>query len=67
MTRLSDQSLIAFVATSQPDRAKEFYGDTLGLRLVAEEPPFALVFDAAGTMLRVTPIVTAQNVAVQSA
>ena len=54
MTRLSDQSLIAFVATSQPDRAKEFYGDTLGLRLVAEEPPFALVFDAAGTMLRVT-------------
>ena len=54
MTRLSDHSLIAFVATSQPDRAKEFYGDTLGLSLVAEEMPFALVFDAAGTMLRVT-------------
>ena len=33
-------------------RAKEFYRDTLGLRLVSEEPPFALVFDANGIMLR---------------
>ena len=42
------------VATSDPDRAKKFYRDTLGLRLVSEEMPFALVFDAHGTMLRVT-------------
>ena len=33
-------------------RAKEFYRDTLGLRLLSEEPPFALVFDANGIMLR---------------
>jgi len=52
--RLSDQSIIGFVATSDPDRAKKFYRDTLGLPLVSEEKPFALVFDAHGTMLRVT-------------
>jgi catechol 2,3-dioxygenase-like lactoylglutathione lyase family enzyme len=52
--RLSDQSSIGFVATSDPDRAKRFYRDTLGLPLVSEEMPFALVFDARGTMLRVT-------------
>src|SRR6267154_1544741 len=54
--RLSDQSIIGFVATSDPDRAKKFYRDTLGLRLVSEEMPFALVFDAHGTMLRVTTV-----------
>jgi catechol 2,3-dioxygenase-like lactoylglutathione lyase family enzyme len=52
--KLSDQSLIGFVATSDPDRAKKFYSDTLGLRMASEEMPFALVFDAHGTMLRVT-------------
>jgi catechol 2,3-dioxygenase-like lactoylglutathione lyase family enzyme len=52
--RLSDQNMIGFVATSDPDRAKKFYCDTLGLPLVSEQMPFALVFDAHGTMLRVT-------------
>jgi catechol 2,3-dioxygenase-like lactoylglutathione lyase family enzyme len=52
--RLSDQSLIGFVATSDADRAKKFYRDMLGLRLVSDETPFALVFDAHGTILRVT-------------
>lgn len=52
--RLSDQSMIGFVATSDPDRAKKFYRDTLGLPLVSEQMPFALVFDVHGTMLRVT-------------
>jgi len=52
--RLADQSIIGFVATSDPDRAKKFYRDMLGLRLVSEELPFALVFDAHGTMLRVS-------------
>ena len=33
-----------------------FYRDTLGLRLVSEELPFALVFDANGTMLRVSVV-----------
>jgi catechol 2,3-dioxygenase-like lactoylglutathione lyase family enzyme len=52
--RLSDQSIIGFVATSDFDRAKSFYRDTLGLPLVSEQLPFALVFDAHGNMLRVT-------------
>jgi catechol 2,3-dioxygenase-like lactoylglutathione lyase family enzyme len=51
--RLADQSLIGFIAASEPDRAKKFYRDTLGLPLVSEELRFALVFDAHGTMLRV--------------
>jgi catechol 2,3-dioxygenase-like lactoylglutathione lyase family enzyme len=52
--RLSDHSIIGFVATSNPDRARKFYSDTLGLPLVEEQMPFALVYDAHGTMLRVT-------------
>jgi len=52
--RLSEQHIIAFVAAVDPARAKQFYRDTLGLHLVAEQMPFAFVFDAHGTMLRVT-------------
>jgi catechol 2,3-dioxygenase-like lactoylglutathione lyase family enzyme len=49
---LSRCKLVAFVTVVDVDRAKAFYRDTLGLRLVSEELPFALVFDANGTMLR---------------
>ena len=49
---LSHYNIIGFVTIVDVDRAKSFYGDTLGLRLVSEEPPFALVFDANGIMLR---------------
>jgi catechol 2,3-dioxygenase-like lactoylglutathione lyase family enzyme len=52
--RLSDHSIIGFVATRNVERAKEFYGEKLGLPLIAEQMPFALVYDAHGTMLRVT-------------
>ena len=52
---LGSQELVAFVATRDPSRAKKFYRDTLGLSLVSEDQ-FALVFDATGTMLRVTPV-----------
>jgi len=44
--------IVAFAATAKPARARRFYRDTLGLRLVSEDQ-FALVFDARGTMLRV--------------
>ena len=47
--------VIAFVATKQPDQAKLFYSKTLGLPLVADTP-FALVFDAGGTMLRISKV-----------
>ena len=50
---LESQKLVAFVATRDPVRAKKFYRDILGLQLVSEDE-FALVFNAAGTMLRVT-------------
>src|SRR5689334_6540071 len=52
---LRSQPILAFVATTNPARAKTFYAKTLGLRFVSEDP-FALVFDAAGTMLRVATV-----------
>lgn len=52
VSRLGCYNIIGFVTIVDVARAKEFYRDTLGLRLVAEEPPFALVFEANGIMLR---------------
>ena len=49
----ASHTIVAFVATSKPARARRFYRDKLGLRLLSEDG-FALVFDAHGTMLRVT-------------
>lgn len=50
-------AVIAFVSTTKPDQAKHFYRDVLGMKLV-EDAPFALVFDARGTMLRVSKVDT---------
>lgn len=55
MGAFDDGRLIAFVPTTDLPRARAFYAETLGLR-VAEESPFACVFDANGTMLRLTPV-----------
>jgi len=52
--QLCEQPLIGFIATSNPARAKKFYGETLGLPLVSEDSSFALVFNAHGTMLFVS-------------
>ena len=49
---LGKHVVIAFVATAHPEQAKAFYSGVLGLQLVLDTP-FALVFDAGGTMLRV--------------
>jgi catechol 2,3-dioxygenase-like lactoylglutathione lyase family enzyme len=49
---LTKYDLIAFATIVDVQQAKRFYRDTLGLTLVSEEPPFALVFDANGTMVR---------------
>lgn len=51
-TGLGNYNIIGFATIVDVARAKEFYRDTLGLRLASEEPPFALVFDANGIMLR---------------
>jgi catechol 2,3-dioxygenase-like lactoylglutathione lyase family enzyme len=47
--------LMAFVPISNADRARDFYRNTLGLKLVSEDQ-FALVFDVEGVMLRATLI-----------
>ena len=49
---LGQYNIIGFATIVDVERAKAFYRDTLGLRLINEEPPFALVFDAHGIMLR---------------
>lgn len=53
---LGNCELVAFAPTTDPEKARGFYEGVLGLRLVADEKPFALVFDANGTMLRVTTV-----------
>jgi catechol 2,3-dioxygenase-like lactoylglutathione lyase family enzyme len=53
-TGLSGYRVVAFVNIVDIERAKSFYRDTLGLRLVSEDLPFALVFDANGIMLRLS-------------
>jgi catechol 2,3-dioxygenase-like lactoylglutathione lyase family enzyme len=53
MRMLGSSDLVGFVPTTDLDRARAFYRDTLGLEL-REETPFAVVFDANGTVLRVT-------------
>jgi catechol 2,3-dioxygenase-like lactoylglutathione lyase family enzyme len=52
---LGSFNLIAFVATTNPARARAFYENVLGLRFVADEPA-ALVFDAHATMFRVQKV-----------
>jgi catechol 2,3-dioxygenase-like lactoylglutathione lyase family enzyme len=46
---------VGFVPVSDPARARPFYVDTLGLPLL-DDTPFALVLDAGGAVLRVTPV-----------
>jgi catechol 2,3-dioxygenase-like lactoylglutathione lyase family enzyme len=50
---LRNETLMAFVPIRDADRARSFYRDTLGLRLVSEDR-FALVFEIKGVHLRAT-------------
>lgn len=52
---LGDARFVGFVPVRDVDTAREFYEGTLGL-VVVEASPFALVIDANGTMLRLTPV-----------
>jgi catechol 2,3-dioxygenase-like lactoylglutathione lyase family enzyme len=52
---LGSATFVGFVPVRDPAVARSFYEGTLGLRVV-EETPFALVIDANGSMLRVTPV-----------
>ena len=52
---LRSADVMAFVCTTDPARARHFYGEVLGLAMKADEE-FALVFEANGTMLRVQKV-----------
>jgi catechol 2,3-dioxygenase-like lactoylglutathione lyase family enzyme len=52
---LGNATLVAFVSTSDPERAKAFYSDVLGLELI-EQTPFACVFRTPNAELRVTVV-----------
>ena len=52
---LANKKLKAFIPTTDPEKAKHFYKDILGLKLLSEDN-FALEFDANGTLLRVTAV-----------
>jgi len=54
---LGTSKIVAFAAVRDRDAARTFYRDTLGLRLLGEDQ-FAMVFDANGTTLRITPVPT---------
>ena len=49
---LADKELKAFVPTINPEKAKFFYKDILGLKLLSEDS-YALEFDANKILLRV--------------
>jgi predicted enzyme related to lactoylglutathione lyase len=52
---LGDYEVIAFTQTTQPDNARMFYHDILGLKFEQDES-FALVFRAGRTMLRIQKV-----------
>ena len=52
---LATSDVIAFAPTRDLSRARTFYETALGLPVV-EENPYACVFNANGTMLRVTAV-----------
>jgi catechol 2,3-dioxygenase-like lactoylglutathione lyase family enzyme len=52
---LGSSDLVAFAASTDLPRARAFYEGVLGLPAV-EQNDFACVFDANGTMLRVTAV-----------
>ncbi|HEY1639992.1 MAG TPA: VOC family protein [Streptosporangiaceae bacterium] len=52
---LGSSELVAFAATADLRRAREFYEQVLGLT-VTDDTDFACVFEAGGTMLRVTAV-----------
>jgi catechol 2,3-dioxygenase-like lactoylglutathione lyase family enzyme len=52
---LATSPLVAFLATVDAERARRFYERDLGLAVV-EENAFAIVFEVAGTMLRIQKV-----------
>lgn len=57
---LHSSPIIAFAGATDLARARAFYEHTLGLRFV-EQNDLACVFDASGTMLRITAVAKVAN------
>jgi len=55
-TSLPTSPVVTFIPVTDAPTALAFYRDKLGLTLIQDEAPFALVFDVNGIMLRVTPV-----------
>jgi catechol 2,3-dioxygenase-like lactoylglutathione lyase family enzyme len=49
--------IVAFLNTAKPEECIAFYGDALGFTFVKDDG-YALVFDAFGTMMRVSKVKT---------
>jgi len=52
---LAEAAFIGFIPVRDTSEARRFYEGTLGLH-VLEDTPFALVVQANGTVLRITPV-----------
>ena len=52
---LGTSNIVAFIPTTDSQRARSFYEDTLGLRFVSDDP-FALVLNGNGTSIRITKL-----------
>ena len=52
---LADKKLKAFIPTVNPEKAKTFYKDVLGLKLISEDK-YGMQFEANGTSLRVNTV-----------
>ncbi len=57
---LGSSDIVAFIASTDLARSREFYQRSLGLTVTGEND-FACVFDAHGTMLRVTAAAKVAN------
>jgi len=53
-SRLTTSAHVAFVPIADKDKALAFYRDQLGLTLIEDQSPFAVIFDLNGTTLRAT-------------
>jgi catechol 2,3-dioxygenase-like lactoylglutathione lyase family enzyme len=58
---MSEQSILgrakamSFVCTTSRENTKKFYGETLGLKLISEDP-FAVAYETDGRMLRISSL-----------
>lgn len=53
-----DAAMTSFIAVTDPERARHFYSDVLGLELIGDNAPFALVYRSGGRTLRVSIVGT---------